>query len=91
MFLPIVVYGHPVLRRVSEDITPDYPGLEKLVQDMFYTMDEADGVGLAAPQIGLNIRLFVRLDVRTTDILQTIYLACRAAACWGPTIIIGSN
>ena len=59
MFLPIVVYGHPVLRRVSEDITPDYPGLEKLVQDMFYTMDEADGVGLAAPQIGLNIRLFV--------------------------------
>ena len=47
------------MRRVSEDITPDYPGLEKLVQDMFYTMDEADGVGLAAPQIGLNIRLFV--------------------------------
>ena len=59
MFLPIVVYGHPILRRVSEDITPDYPGLEKLIQDMFYTMDEADGVGLAAPQVGLNIRLFV--------------------------------
>lgn len=58
MFLPIVVYGHPTLRKVSEDITPDYPGLEKLMADMFYTMDEADGVGLAAPQIGRNIRLF---------------------------------
>ena len=59
MFLPIVIYGHPTLRKISEDITPDYPGLEKLIADMFQTMDEADGVGLAAPQIGRNIRLFV--------------------------------
>jgi peptide deformylase len=58
MFLPIVVYGHPILRKVSEDITMDYPDLEKFIQDMFYTMDEADGVGLAAPQVGRNIRLF---------------------------------
>lgn len=58
MFLPIVVYGHPTLRKVSEDITMDYPGLEKFIQDMFYTMDEADGVGLAAPQVGRNIRVF---------------------------------
>ena len=58
MFLPIVVYGHPILRKISEDITPDYPDLEKFIQDMFYTMDEADGVGLAAPQVGRNIRIF---------------------------------
>lgn len=58
MFLPIVVYGHPILRKVSEDISLDYPDLEKFIQDMFQTMDEADGVGLAAPQVGRNIRLF---------------------------------
>ena len=58
MFLPIVVYGHPILRKISEDITLDYPDLEKFIQDMFYTMDEADGVGLAAPQVGRNIRIF---------------------------------
>lgn len=58
MFLPIVVYGHPVLRKISEDITMDYPDLRKFIDDMFYTMDEADGVGLAAPQVGRNIRLF---------------------------------
>jgi len=59
MFLPIVVYGHPILRKISTDIPMDYPGLNKLIQDMFQTMDESDGVGLAAPQIGRNIRLFV--------------------------------
>ena len=59
MFLPIVIYGHPILRKISEDIATDYPGLTKLIADMFQTMDEADGVGLAAPQIGRNIRLFV--------------------------------
>lgn len=59
MFLPIVVYGHPILRKVSEDIPMDYPELEKFIKDMFQTMDEADGVGLAAPQVGRNIRLFV--------------------------------
>lgn len=58
MFLPIVIYGHPILRQVSQDITMDYPELEKFIQDMFYTMDEADGVGLAAPQVGRNIRIF---------------------------------
>ena len=59
MFLPIYLYGHPVLRKASEDIGTDYPGLGQLIEDMFYTMDQADGVGLAAPQIGRNIRLFV--------------------------------
>ncbi|MBD9178212.1 MAG: peptide deformylase [Odoribacter splanchnicus] len=58
MFLPIVIYGHPTLRKVSEDITMDYPDLEKFIKDMYQTMDEADGVGLAAPQVGRNIRIF---------------------------------
>lgn len=59
MIYPIVIYGAQTLRNKSQDITPDYPGLKKLIDDMFLTMDEAAGVGLAAPQIGKNIRLFV--------------------------------
>lgn len=59
MILPIVAYGHPVLRKVAEDITPDYPGLAKLIEDMWETMYASNGVGLAAPQIGRDIRLFV--------------------------------
>lgn len=51
MLLPIYIYGHPVLRKVSEDITPEYAGLSKLLDDMWQTMYESDGVGLAAPQI----------------------------------------
>ncbi len=59
MVLPIYVYGWPLLRRKSEDITPDYPDLQQLIADMFETMYQADGCGLAAPQIGKNIRLIV--------------------------------
>ena len=59
MILPIYVYGWPLLRKKSEDITPDYPNLQQLIADMFETMYQAEGCGLAAPQIGLNIRLFV--------------------------------
>lgn len=59
MVLPIVVYGDPVLRKRGEDISPDYPGLDQLIKDMFETMYKANGVGLAAPQIGKAIRLFV--------------------------------
>lgn len=59
MILPIYLYGQPVLRKVAVDITPEYPNLKKLIDDMFETMYNADGVGLAAPQIGLDIRLFV--------------------------------
>ena len=57
MILPIYVYGQPVLRKVAEDITPDYPNLKELIENMFETMVHADGVGLAAPQIGLPIVL----------------------------------
>ncbi|MFO0357354.1 MAG: peptide deformylase [Sphingobacteriaceae bacterium] len=59
MILPIIVYGDPVLRKVAEDIDKDYPGLDQLIKDMFETMYQASGVGLAAPQIGKAIRLFI--------------------------------
>ena len=59
MILPIVAYGDPVLKKEAEEITKDYPDLQKLIADMFETMYEAAGVGLAAPQIGRSIRLFV--------------------------------
>lgn len=59
MKLPVYLYGHPVLRAVSEPIGPGYPELKKLIGDMFACMYESEGVGLAAPQIGRNIRLVV--------------------------------
>ncbi|MBD5328448.1 MAG: peptide deformylase [Bacteroides sp.] len=59
MIQPIYVYGQPVLRQEAEDIEPDYPGLQKLISDMWETMYNADGVGLAAPQIGKAIALIV--------------------------------
>jgi peptide deformylase len=59
MILPIVAYGDPVLRKVAKDITQEYPKLQELITNMWETMYNAHGVGLAAPQIGLPIRLFV--------------------------------
>ena len=59
MIFPIVAYGHPVLRKVAEDIDPDYPGLPKFIADMWETMYASAGVGLAAPQVNKPIRLFV--------------------------------
>lgn len=59
MILPIVAYGHPALRKVASDITPQYPGLEKLISDMWETMYASNGVGLAAPQVNREVRLFV--------------------------------
>lgn len=59
MILPIVAYGAPVLRKICEDIEPHYPALDKLIADMWETMYNSNGVGLAAPQINKDIRLFV--------------------------------
>jgi len=59
MILPIVAYGDPVLKKEAEEIDKDYPGLEQLIADMFETMYAAQGVGLAAPQIGKSIRVFI--------------------------------
>jgi len=59
MILPIIAYGHPVLRKKADPITKDYPELDKLIEDMFDTMYQANGIGLAAPQVGKSIRLFI--------------------------------
>lgn len=64
MVLPIVAYGNPVLRKVGIEITPDYPGLQKLIDDMWETMYNSKGVGLAAPQVNKDIRLFVMDSVQ---------------------------
>lgn len=67
MILPIYAYGQPVLKQVAKDIEPDYPNLQQLLANMWETMYNADGVGLAAPQIGLSIRLFV---IDTTQVQE---------------------
>lgn len=59
MLYPIIGYGHPTLRKIAQPIDKDYPELDKLIADMYETMYAADGVGLAAPQIDLSIRLVV--------------------------------
>ena len=59
MIYPIVIYGDEVLRRHCEPVPADFPDLKQLVADMFLTLEEAEGVGLAAPQIGKDIRLFI--------------------------------
>lgn len=59
MILPIYIYGHPVLRKEAQDIDASYPNLKELIENMYETMYNADGVGLAAPQVGLADRIFV--------------------------------
>ena len=59
MKLPIIAYGDPVLRKKAVEIPQDYPNLSALISNMFETMYNASGVGIAAPQIGLSIRLFI--------------------------------
>ena len=59
MILPIYTYGNAVLRKVAEPVKADYPNLNTLIGNMFDTMYHAEGVGLAAPQVGLAIRLLV--------------------------------
>ncbi|WP_035674727.1 peptide deformylase [Flavobacterium sp. 83] len=59
MILPIIGYGDPVLRKVGEALTPEHPNLEEIIANMYETMYNAYGVGLAAPQVGLPLRLFV--------------------------------
>jgi peptide deformylase len=70
MILKIVGFGHPALRKVNEDIPRDYPELEKLVGDMFETMYNAHGVGLAGPQVAINYRIFVVDGEPMDDVAQ---------------------
>jgi peptide deformylase len=59
MTYPIVIYGHPILRKVAVDIDKDYPDVNQIINDLFDTMYHSEGLGLAAPQIGKSIRIFV--------------------------------
>jgi peptide deformylase len=70
MVLAIVAYGNPVLRKMGRDITPDYPELNKLIADMWETMYNSKGVGLAAPQVNHDIRLFVMDSVQIIENLE---------------------
>jgi peptide deformylase len=70
MIFPIVAYGAPVLRKISKDITPDYPGLSTLLEDMWETMYASNGVGLAAPQINRPIRLFIMDSMQIFENLE---------------------
>ena len=67
MILPIYAYGQPVLKKVAKDIAEDYPNLQELIANMWETMYNAQGVGLAAPQIGLPIRLFILDSTQMED------------------------
>ena len=69
MIFPIVAYGSSVLRNISKDIDPDYPGLQAFIEDMWETMYYSNGVGLAAPQVNRDIRLFV---VDSTQIFSNL-------------------
>ena len=66
MILPIIGFGHPTLRKIAQPVPKDYPNLKELIDNMFETMYNADGVGLAAPQVDLSIRL-VTIGVRPYD------------------------
>ena len=69
MIRPIYTYGQPVLRQEAEEIDRDYPELEQLIKDMYETLERSEGIGLAAPQIGLPIRLaIINLDVISDDL-----------------------
>lgn len=59
MRLPVYLYGHPVLRKIAAPVTPDYEGLKELIEQMYSTMYDSEGVGLAAPQIGRSDRIVV--------------------------------
>jgi peptide deformylase len=68
MVLPIYIFGQPVLRKVAEDIPTDYPDLEQFLTDMWDTLAESEGIGLAAPQVGKSIRVVViDLNVLSED------------------------
>ncbi len=69
MILPIYTFGQPVLRQEAEEIDKDYPELEQLIKNMYETLERSEGIGLAAPQVGLPIRLVViNLDVISEDL-----------------------
>lgn len=71
MILPVVAYGSGILRKVAEEITPEYPGLEKFIADMWDTMYNSNGVGLAAPQVNKSIRIFVMDSIQIFENMES--------------------
>ena len=67
MILPIYTFGQPVLRQEAEEIDKDYPELDQLIQNMYETLENSEGIGLAAPQVGVPIRLAVMTRRRLTS------------------------
>lgn len=68
MILPIYTYGQPVLKKETQEVTPDYPDLSQIIQNMWETLEYSGGVGLAAPQVGLPIRMaIIDLDIISDD------------------------
>jgi peptide deformylase len=90
MILPVTAYGDPLLRKVAKPIHRDYKGLSDVIANMFETMHQADGVGLAAPQIGLSIRIFV-VDATPAASDEEPELADFKKAFINPTIISTSG
>jgi len=72
MILPIFIYNHPILRKKCIDIKNDYDSLNQLIENMFETMYNANGVGLAAPQVGLSLNLFITIEQCLRNILEAI-------------------
>jgi peptide deformylase len=70
MILPIVAYGSPILRKTAQEITPEYPGLDKLLEDMWETMYFSNGVGIAAPQINKSVRIFMVDSIQILENLE---------------------
>ena len=78
MILPIYIYGQPVLRKVAEDITPDYPKLKELINNMYETLDSSNGIGLAAPQITYLVHDLKEKGVRIDGDITTVNEARQA-------------
>ena len=93
MILPISIIGTSVLRKKAETVTKDYPDLQKLIDDMFETMYKTEGVGLAAPQVGHSIRLFVCDAAPMTDDDNDTFTKSFKRAMLNPEIIetFGAN
>jgi peptide deformylase len=74
MILPIVSYGSSVLKKTAKEITSDYPNLSELIANMWETMYAANGVGLAAPQIGLSIRIFGIEEIEILNTFKKVFI-----------------
>ena len=93
MILPITIIGNPVLRKKAEPVSKDYPNLKELIDNMFETMRKSEGVGLAAPQVGLPLRLFVVDASPMTDDEKDTFTKNFIHACINPEIVeyFGNN